>query len=265
MKLFVVTSVGFLLAVEALALKPVYFQQPRAERRTAHIRQVTTIPSRAARVGLDLCPTCIDFTGQAINTLLNIILNAGVVGTCGELCQLLEQKTGSQALGAVCDILCDVVGIEEFIKLIEKADLDPIYFCELLKVCPIFDNGDAKITMLSVTPSRGPQGTTFVVDLEFVSKNGTGTGQIDLEILAVDGLPLGDAFLNKQSPPGTYGLKFNIKAEPDPNCDPTQQECEQWLPGNYVVKVAVCNGECGSAHPHSKIYDQNSTNFTLTG
>jgi len=39
-----------------------------------------------------------------------------------------------------------------------RADLDPIYFCEELKVCPIFDNGDAKITTLTVTPKSGPQG-----------------------------------------------------------------------------------------------------------
>ena len=47
-------------------------------------------------------------------------LEGGVVGTCGVLCNALAQKTGSQALGAVCDILCDIAGIKEFIKLIEK-------------------------------------------------------------------------------------------------------------------------------------------------
>jgi hypothetical protein len=29
-------------------------------------------------------------------------------------------KIKEQALGAVCDILCDVVGIKEFIKLVQK-------------------------------------------------------------------------------------------------------------------------------------------------
>ena len=28
-----------------------------------------------------------------------------------------------------------------------------------------------------------------------------------------------------------------VKAEPDPNCDPTQGPCEMWLPGNYSVVV----------------------------
>jgi hypothetical protein len=55
-------------------------------------------------------------SNQSINQLY--ILEGGVVGTCGVLCHALAQKTGSQALGAVCDILCDVVGIKEFIKLV---------------------------------------------------------------------------------------------------------------------------------------------------
>lgn len=47
-------------------------------------------------------------------------LDAGVVGTCGEVCQMLEKKTGSEAAGVVCNLLCDYVGIKEFIKLIEE-------------------------------------------------------------------------------------------------------------------------------------------------
>lgn len=47
-------------------------------------------------------------------------LDAGVVGTCGELCELLEEKTGSKFAGLACNLLCDYVGIKEFIKLIEE-------------------------------------------------------------------------------------------------------------------------------------------------
>ena len=42
--------------------------------------------------------------------------------------------------------------------LVCRADLDPIYYCELLRACPIKDNGDAKITSLTVEPKSGPQG-----------------------------------------------------------------------------------------------------------
>lgn len=215
------------------------------------------------KVAADLCPTCISFTGQAINTLLNIILQGGVIGSCSALCNALAQKTGSQALGEVCTLICDIAGVEEFIKLIEKADLDPIYFCELINLCPINDNGDAKFTSFTITPSSGPQGPREV-DFTYMSKNGTGTGEIVLEVETVDGLPIDGSFLHQLAGPGTYPSKVQLKAEPDPDCDPSQGPCEQWLPGNYTLKIAICNGECGSKHPHSQIYDEAQLTFVIT-
>ncbi|CAG5114757.1 unnamed protein product [Candidula unifasciata] len=142
-------------------------------------------PVASKTLRADLCPLCIQFTDEALDVLLNIILNSGIVGSCGVLCNALEQKTGSKVIGAVCNILCDIAGIKEFIKIIEQADLDPIYFCELLKVCAVFDGGDATITKIIVSPQTGPQ--------------------------------------------------------------------------------EICNGECGSKHPHSKVNDHKETNFTITG
>jgi hypothetical protein len=215
-------------------------------------------------VGFSLCPTCINFADEALDTLLNIILQVGVLGSCGDICGILQQKTGSQILGVACNLLCDYVGITEFIKIIDEADLDPIWYCEILKLCPIKDNGDASITSFTVTPAKGPQGTTFVTAMDYSTVNGTGTGEIVIEIQTVDGVPLGDGFLVLPQNPGKYEEKISIKAEPNPDCDPTQQECENWLPGNYNVKIAICNGECGSKHPHSKVYDTASTQFVIT-
>jgi hypothetical protein len=86
---------------------------------------------------------------------LNAVLNLGIVGSCVNLCQYVAQQTGSEIVGVVCNLLCDYVGISEFIKAIEHADLDPIFYCELLKACPINDNGDAKITSFVITPTSG--------------------------------------------------------------------------------------------------------------
>ncbi|MCI3311102.1 saposin domain-containing protein, partial [Escherichia coli] len=215
-------------------------------------------------VGLDLCPLCVQFTGDTIDELINIILNAGVIGTCGELCELLAEKTGSKALGAVCDILCDIAGIEEFIKLINKADLDPIYFCELIRQCPINDHGDARITDLAINPVVAPQGKR-AISFTLQSQNGTGTGELILFVRTVDGIPVEDSILMKASSPSEFPMtqNFVLDAEPDPDCDPTQDFCENWLPGNYTLIVDICNGECGSAHPHSQIYDRKQTNFTI--
>ena len=44
------------------------------------------------------------------------IPDVGVVGGCGDLCQKLENKDASLA----CNILCDLVGVKEFIAIIEK-------------------------------------------------------------------------------------------------------------------------------------------------
>jgi len=85
---------------------------------------------------LDLCPTCINVAEESINILLNLILDTGIIGTCGTLCQALAQKTGSELIGTICDLVCDGVGIAEFIKLLENSDLDPIYYCEISKLCP---------------------------------------------------------------------------------------------------------------------------------
>jgi len=227
-----------------------------------NVRRVkTTFPVQNLR--LDLCPTCINVADESINILLNLILDTGIIGTCGTLCQALGQKT-SPIIGTICDLVCDFFGIEEFIKLIDKADLDPIWYCEIAEMCPVNDHGDAKITTFSILPATGRKGTTFSIDFTYVSINGTGTGELDIDIHCPDRMPVGGSFLLEAKKAGTYSERITIKAEPDPQCDPTQEPCEQWLPGVYNVTVQVCNGECGSKHPHSAIYDTGKGSFTLT-
>ena len=46
--------------------------------------------------------------------------DVGVVGSCGDLCGILAQDTNSQVVGTVCDLLCSIVGVKEFIQLIDK-------------------------------------------------------------------------------------------------------------------------------------------------
>ena len=120
----------------------------------------------------------------------------------------------------------------------------------------IKDDGDAKITSLSVVPAKVNYGmyqphshldhcvftltltgSDFEIDLSFSTVNGTGTGEIDLEIDTVDGIPLGQNNLWEPQPPGSGNAKWTVTAAQDPDCDPTQGPCEMWLPGNYTVKV----------------------------
>ena len=80
-------------------------------------------------------------------------------------------------------------------------------------------------------------GSKFRVELLFQTKNGTGTGEIDLLINTVDGIPVGENELEEPLKPGAYSVSWTIDAKPNPNCDPSQELCEEWLPGNYIANV----------------------------
>ncbi|KAL5009317.1 hypothetical protein ScPMuIL_014898 [Solemya velum] len=252
--------VGTLLLAHTLAI-PMRTEKPTLEDLSSEIPQAHK--AFLGNLDGDLCPTCVSMATEGLEELLNIILNAGVLGSCGDICGALAEKTGSQVVGVACNLLCDFVGVKYFEEAVKKADLDPIYYCELLKFCPINDNGDATFTNLAVSPSSGPQGL-FIIDIEYSSENGTGTGELAVAIQTVDGIPVGGSFLLEAQEPGTYKGNIQLKAVPDPDCDPTQDICEGWLPGQYTVKTAICNGECGSKHPHSQIYAIASTTFEIT-
>lgn len=59
--------------------------------------------------------------------------------------------------------------------------------------------------------------------------------------MALLSFKIGGGFITEAQPAGQYSKQFNLKAEPDPNCDPSQGPCEQWLPGNYNVKICKKN------------------------
>lgn len=80
------------------------------------------------------CNFCVQIMDQIIQNLMNYILNIGVLGTCAGLCSNLPKKLEQTA----CNLLCDAVGIEGFVKAIQAADLDPIYYCQLVKSTLIF-------------------------------------------------------------------------------------------------------------------------------
>jgi hypothetical protein len=222
------------------------------------------VGSTPTPVKADVCETCINTAEQVINQALNVIINAGVAGTCGKLCGAIENATKSKPIGEVCSLVCEVEGIKEFIKLIDAADLDPFYFCELAHICKTNDAGDATITAFASTPLTGKQGTTFAFELDFESKNGTGVGTIGFSLKTLDGVGVGSTSYAPAQAPGSYKGTFSVKTQPDPGCDPTKGPCENWLPGLYVAEAEICYGECGSKHPHSTVYDRATANFTIT-
>jgi len=215
-------------------------------------------------VGLDLCPTCINEVVELINVVLNIILDEGIIKSCGELCGAVANKTGSKFAGDVCDVVCEAFGIDEFIKVIIKADIDPIYYCQLVDMCPIKDDGDAKFTNFGVYPNTAPQGTTFLLDLSFMTVNGTGTGTFTFNIVDPKNQSSGDLYWFEEKKPGTYPEKLEFKTYSLSDCDPSKGLCDAWPVGTYNVTALICNGDCGSHHPHTSIYDSRATSFVIT-
>jgi len=204
----------------------------------------------------EFCETCISFMVDAINILLNAILNGPLLGECADLCGYLPLQLEAE----VCNALCDIVGLEAFIKIITLADIDPIWACEELdQICPISDTAKANITSLSVTPKSGPQGTTFVTNLIFEVVKTMGTGQLILTITPPDpnSTPMGEMYLLIATPPGSYSIQVP--------CDSGMtNQYESFDAGVYPVNVAICEGMCGSIHSHTYTLANRTVAFTIT-
>ncbi|CAF4863492.1 unnamed protein product [Rotaria sp. Silwood1] len=229
---------------------------------SSHIRRVS-LPLKQGNNGIDWCPECVDTFSNLIYFVLDGIIEEGIINTCDDICDYVTEKSGSPILTIICSVGCDIIGINEFIKLAKEVDLDPIYFCESLKLCPINDNGDAKFKSFVILPPHGPVYSTFIIDFVYESINGTGTGQLVINIQTVDGIELSTTFLIEALKPGRYAERIAVDASPDPDCDPSTEQCEEWFPGVYNVTVMICNGECGSHHPHSQLYDMVNGSFRI--
>uniref|UniRef100_A0A7S2MJG5 Saposin B-type domain-containing protein n=1 Tax=Haptolina brevifila TaxID=156173 RepID=A0A7S2MJG5_9EUKA len=205
-----------------------------------------------------LCSPCVQIGSQGINILLNEILNVGVIGGCGKLCSVLPKG----AERTVCDIGCSAVGIKTFINLIKKTDLDPIYFCEEIHACPAGrDDAAASVDANAVSPASGPSGgsgTTFAMEVDFTIINATGVGEIRIGISGGT-QDVGQSFVNTGFAPGRYSTNVTLTAQDDPSAQPPVQ----WSPGTYEYTFEVCQGECGSKHPHSKVFGKTTGSFQI--
>ncbi|CAF1184847.1 unnamed protein product [Rotaria sp. Silwood1] len=220
-------------------------------------------PSKQENNANDFCRDCVDTFDTLIYLILDGIIEVGIINTCDDVCDYVTAKSGSPVLYAICAVDCDALGINEFIKIAKEVDLDPIYFCESLKICPINDNGDAKFKSFSILPSHAPVYSTFVIDFTYESVNGTGSGQLLVNIQTIDYVEILSTFLIESLKPGRYAERITVDASPDPTCDPSIEECEQWYPGVYNVTIMIYNGECGSHHPHSQVYDMVKGSFRI--
>lgn len=243
----------------------------------ANIRR-TSIPHKKLPVSLQgpeakdsnaVCSLCIQLMEQTLNQLINIILNVGVIGSCSKLCSYLASY--GQLAVVACDLICSYVGVEEFIKILKKADLDVIFICQEVRACPIHDcqlNPCAAFGPASVEPQsqRKERENEVYFATTFDVYDQTGTGELFFLVEtshgsfppALEGGELvADGFQK-----GSYNLQYNIKLQDDPEADPFPV---LFRPGTYGIYNYVCQGTCGSDHSHAKLLAaQKNVTFVLT-
>mmetsp|Transcript_26152 Transcript_26152/g.89458 ORF Transcript_26152/g.89458 Transcript_26152/m.89458 type:complete len:286 (-) Transcript_26152:77-934(-) len=216
--------------------------------------------------GGTLCNLCIQLMEQSINALLNIILNSGVVGTCGELCGQLPKKLEAEA----CNLVCDAAGIYGFIQALKHADLDPVYFCELTEkldvpICPIQDCPEGNpncqtISQLDVSPTSGPVGTDFKFSIVMNGTAPVGTSEIRFALCPPGKDPEcdGQSTFVPNLPAGQYGLSVEFD---------TSQAEQPPTPGEYTFEFEICEGLCmpnPPRNPHEYNFGQKAVKFTIT-
>jgi len=216
------------------------------------VSKVATVKIGKHSSKIDFCNVCVQIMGEIINELLNIILNIGVVGSCAELCGYLPNKYEQDA----CNLICDYVGIVEFVKLIEYEDPDPIFFCDEAGICPVTNNGSAVDNGVWVTPESGPAGTKFNIGFNFTVISKTSTGGPNVVVIPPAGMPIGGGQFDEGLAPGTYVVTFTL--------DSTPSEQESFGPGVYNVTAALCAGDCSGRHKYSGVYCEGSSSFQIS-
>jgi len=221
---------------------------------SSRIKMSTEIDLRSAPT-IDGCFYCVDFMGEAVNELLNIVLN-GVLGSCSEICGYLSDPI----LQVPCVLICEYVGVDEFMNVINDTDPDPIYYCQEFDMCPVVNGGQVMITRTHVSPLSGPAGTTFNVSWTYKVVAPTGPGLLSIVVLP----PADDAF---DMPFGFSGFIEGQAVgvyEAEAGIDTTPQEQEAFNAGDWIANVAVCEGDCSNDHPYGGVYADANITFSIT-
>lgn len=140
-----------------------------------------------------------------------------------------------------------------------RIDPDPIYICMELSQCPIVDTARGKITTLSITPATAKHGDTVKITMVFQITNATGVGEVAFAVVPPQsdgGQGTGGANLFDVLPVGSYSMEFDVPLKGGGQQEP-------WSPGTYQVQVAICEGSCGSIHPHSYTMDMRQGSFKI--
>lgn len=114
----------------------------------------------------------------AVNVYLNEWLQIILPNDCQTLCAKVDPQHNT-----TCNLMCDAYGVYEFIQIISKVDIDPIYMCQLKKQCPIIPCKTATcatITSITVHPQQPKRGDTLTVTGYYRVTGDAGAGMLRL-------------------------------------------------------------------------------------
>jgi hypothetical protein len=209
-----------------------------------------SLTTPAASVG---CDACVDFMQEFEGDLLDLVLQIGISEGC-RICGHLSSKTGQE----VCGVLCEIVGIEAFVHILEKVDDDPVYVCTELLACPRNHcvNNCTSIQSVAVNPSSGPIGTSFkvTVTLKAFQRTGTGTTWLSWKCPVGAGGMTEAMILNTGFAAGSINkITYDI--------DTRNNQC-LYSPQNYTVLALSCAYDCQDLH--GEIYSAEKGQFVIT-
>eukprot|EP01114_Cavostelium_apophysatum_P011755 TRINITY_DN2620_c0_g1_i3.p1 TRINITY_DN2620_c0_g1~~TRINITY_DN2620_c0_g1_i3.p1 ORF type:complete len:259 (-),score=22.34 TRINITY_DN2620_c0_g1_i3:35-811(-) len=202
---------------------------------------------------LDTCSLCVQFLENTLAELIDAI-NEGTTSGCSDLCSAASSNPN---VVMVCNLVCDYVGYEEFVQAIRNdiADPDPINICQQIDMCPTVNGGAVTIYQATVSPSEGPQGTTFTFQVFYTVTSPTGPGLFSADVIPTDAMPFGHANFSEGQPVGKYSVQFAIQTMPS--------EAEPFNPGKYLVQFAICAGDCTTDHQWSGVYASVAATFEI--
>jgi len=223
------------------------------------ISNVQMTPISAPRMVGDnttVCQNCLNTAEDVVHLALEALLQYGVLDGCRLLCSYLPDD-----IQTICALACDYVGWEAFLDIINHADFDTIWYCEEVKLCPVVDCEGQCISIgdYSFSPNHGPIGTSFNAAAIVDVYNQTGTGETVIAVVwPDDSVGIVQGTVNVGFQPGMYNLTFSIDAQNNPNDDDVD-----FVHGKYQVNLAICDGECGSKYPNSRVYDTKNASFVI--
>lgn len=198
-----------------------------------------------------LCKTCVSFLDESEGDLLDLVLQYGISKGCA-ICGDLKSKLGQE----VCGILCEIVGIEAFVKVLRAEDITPSYVCAELGSCPKNEcnNECTLIEDVKITPPSGPIGTRFSVAVKIHAPVKSGTGSTVLSWNCPTSGPIGVEIL-------TEGYAAN-QTVTFTHVIQTQEASCLYGPGVYNMTVLSCKYACTDLK--GEVYSAAKAEFQIT-